>query len=465
MNNTGLPRPWRPPKSECFDTDQDYYCFDFFRARPGVELAAYFDSSIWLNFMLRACMLYPTVLQAATAVGASHRRFELGISPEAFRFCGVALNQQRKALRYPDKDLSSEDPDGTEINMLVSMLMCIFETFQGNPKVAIGHYKSVLTQHLRRKMKRTHSETQHKAANVDYMTLRQYADPFRRRAPQMYGTPTKILSTPGEYFQLDPIPVVFTSLEYARDVIVTEGQHIWHAWHQLELGNLKGFSTQHLHVSRLLEWSKAYAEYSKSRLGQVRPTNRPAYLLQAYREAMYLVILSQLAFHEPDGQNVVPLCFSPETCDYHPACRVYSKRISAPNRHFARMMVTYESLFQDDSFFAYEQHSINLDTGIGASLALSAEQCLSTKVRYQATALISKGDLQTKLWNTMGMYSIAEKLGSIEEHAVGKALVLPDVSEPKWVDVICFLEETKMLLRYCSEDEYRLFWTQEWITY
>ena len=129
------------------------------------------------------------------------------------------------------------------------------------------------------------------------------------------------------------------------------------------------------------------------------------------------------------------------------------------------MMVTYESLFQDDSFFAYEQHSINLDTGIGASLALSAEQCLSTKVRYQATALISKGDLQTKLWNTMGMYSIAEKLGSIEEHAVGKALVLPDVSEPKWVDVICFLEETKMLLRYCSEDEYRLFWTQEWITY
>ena len=454
-----------PPDLGLFQTDQDYYCFDFFRRRTGPEVAAYFDSSIWLSFMLRACSFYPTVLQAAAAVGAVHRRFELGISPEAFRFCGIALNQHRKALRCLDQDLLNGNPFSAEINMLVSMLLAVFEIFQGNIESAIAHYKSGFSRLLRRDMKVIHSESQRRFANVDYKTLHNLTDRLEQRAPQLFGSPTVILSDLSVDAQLAPVPLVFVSLEQARDVIITEGHYIWHAWRQLELGNLKGFSTQHLHVSRLLEWSRAYAEYHKSIPGLGHTSRRP-HLLKAYREALYFILLTQLAFHEPDGQAIVPLCFLPDQCDRHTICRTYAQRKSALNTHFARMMTVAESLFEDDSNFAYYQHSISLDSGIGPSLNLNAVDCMSTKVRYQATSILPEGDLRNKVSNLLGVYNIAEKLGSLEEHAVLATVVIPKVANPKWVDVACFLEEKKMLLRHCSQDEFGgLIWTQEWITY
>jgi hypothetical protein len=373
------------------------------------------------------------------------------------------MNQHRKALRCLDQELKAEHPLSAEINMVVSMLLCIFETFQGNYDSAISHYKSGLKRLLRRDMRVIHSETQTKSANLDYQALRSFTDRLERRAPQLFGSPTTILSSPSVNGQLDPIPEIFTSLEQARDVIITEGQHIWDAWHQLELGNLKGFSTQELHVSRLLEWSKAYAEYQKSAR---RPISRQPYLLKAYREAMYLVILAQLAFHEPDGRIIVTPCYLPEHCDCHKVCRKYAQLKTALNTHFTRVMFVYEGLLNDHSSFPYCRHSIYLDSGIGPSLDLTAEKCLSTKVRYQATSILPKGDLRNKVLNLLGVYNIAEKLGSIEEHAVIATVAIPEVPEPKWVDVTCFLEEKKMLLRHCREDEFGgLVWTQEWTTY
>ena len=370
----------RLPESDLFETEQDYYCFDFFRQRTGPEFAAYYDSSIWRAFTVRACLLFPTVLKAAAAVGAVHRRFELGISAEALRFCGIAMNQYRKALRSRDQDLQTGHPLDPEINMLVSILLCMFEVFQGNYKSAIAHYKPGLTQLLRRNGKRTHSESQRRSVTVDYEALHKFTDRLEARAPQLFGSSTTILSRPSGHYQLDPIPEVFTSLEHARDVIITEGHYIWDAWRQLKLGNLKGFSTQHLHVARLLEWSKAYAEYSKSELGRARPAGRQPYLLKAYREAMYLVILTQLAFHEPDGQDIIPICYLPEACIFHTVCRTVSERRSALNAHLARVMLVTESLFHDDSSFAYDNYSIILDTGLGPPLLLGTESCTSTKV-------------------------------------------------------------------------------------
>ncbi|KAJ9612399.1 hypothetical protein H2200_003996 [Cladophialophora chaetospira] len=454
---------WRPPDTNRFQNGSDYYCFEFFRHRTGPDIAAYFDSSIWRTFTLRACLLHPTVLQAAIAVGAVHRRFELGISPEAFTFCDIANRQYWKALKCLEEDLKSGHPLGAEINMVASMLLCIFEVFQGNDESAIAHYKSGLTLLIRQNGKVKHTETHRQYVNLDYAALRKFTDRLEHRAPQLFGTPTAILYSASVKGSFDPIPEVFTSLEQARDVIITEGQHIWHSWAQLELGNLKGFSTQQLHVSRLLEWSKAYADYSKSARGRSRPASRQPYLLKAYREALYLVILTQLAFHVPDGQAIEPLCFLPETCDCHTVCRVYSDRKRALSKHFARVMLVTESLFHDDSSFAYQDHSINLDSGIGPPLKLGSETCTSTKVRYQATSLLPEGELRQKVWNKMGVYNIAEKLGSIEEHAVVTAAAIPAAP---WVDVTCFLEARKMIVRHCKEDEFGgLIWTQECISY
>ena len=48
---------------------------------------------------MRAALVHPVVLEAATACGAVHRRFNLGISKEAFEYCEYSLKMHSRALR------------------------------------------------------------------------------------------------------------------------------------------------------------------------------------------------------------------------------------------------------------------------------------------------------------------------------------------------------------------------------
>ncbi|ETN38815.1 uncharacterized protein HMPREF1541_06854 [Cyphellophora europaea CBS 101466] len=510
---------WRPPKSVYFSTESDYYCFDFFRNRTGPEFAAYFDSSIWRSFMMRACFLHPTVLQAAAAVGAVHRRFELGITSQAFTFCAIANRQYAKAMRCLQQDMASKHPAAPEINMLTHMLLSVFESFQGNYDSALRHMTKGLRHILRRPTRTTHSESHYKAVAVGYASLHELTDRLERVAPKFFASDTVILTEPAIDSEATPIPTAFTSLHEARDLLFSETAWIYRAWHDLSMGANSGFAAQHRQIARLLAWSMAYAEYSKTDTCRATPwARRAAHLLKAYRETLYLVLLTQMAFHSPDtGEEIVPLCFPPETCDCHRSCRDYAEKKSALNAHLARILVLTEALFDERSWWAYEEHSISVDSGIGPPVLMGQTKCSSTKVRHQVTGLLDQGELRDQVWGRLGVYSVAEKLSSIEEHAVieavggrkgllrglvgggtwvndkagggggwggrgsdGDAAMEEDwfkgqpnwwvgrkgLGEPKWVDITCFMDEGKLLVRHCREDELGgLVWTQEWVSF
>ena len=457
---------WRPPRSGWFCSEEDFYCFDFFRNRTGPEFAAYFDSSIYKTFMIRACFSHPTVLQAAAAVGAVHRRFELGISKEAFEFCAVSARQYTKAMKCLQHDLASNHPSAPEIVMVTSLLLSIFETFQSNYDAAVLHLQTGLKQLLKRKVRTVHTESQYKCVNIGYESLRNLTDLLEKQCPRIFETETTIMAQPGVDASLEPIPDMFEDLSHARDVLVTEGQWVWDAWLQLELGNLNKFETQKYHISRLLEWSMTYAEYGKLDTHKSTPRYRQtAQLLKTYREALYLVLLTQIAFHDPDGSIIQTPCQPPDGCTYHKVCRTHNERKAALNAHLARLLVLAEAVIDQRSYFAYEKHSISLDSGLGPPLYVGATKCRSTKVRHQVTSLLERSALEKQLWRKLGVYTIAEKLSSIEEHAVVASGAVPATLDPRWVDVTFFLEEGKLLLRYCREDEYGgLIWTQEWIS-
>ncbi|KIX00509.1 uncharacterized protein Z518_10649 [Rhinocladiella mackenziei CBS 650.93] len=500
----------RPPSHVLFDTDNDFFCFDFFRLRTGPEFAAYFDSSVWRSYIVRACFQHPTVLAAAAAVGAVHRRFELGISREAFEYCDLSDKLYQKALRRLANDIASDHPNAAEINMVVMKLFSIFETFQGNYDLAQMHMTSGLKLLLSRKSRTTYRDTQYRTVDINYETLRKLFLKLEIESVRMFGGLAKILSDPEESvldLSLDPfsrdsppslpdpnpyvIPQAFSSLSQARDVLFTEAKWIWHTWTLLEQGLLagSGFSRHHTHISRLLQWSMAYAEYSKSEDSlRNRGDRRLAHLLKAYREASYLLLLTQMAFHSPEtGEVIVPLCDPPETCDCHKSCRTYAERKEALNAHFARLLVLSESIFNQSSFFAYEEHSLSVDSGIGPPLYLGAAQCRSTKVRHQVTSLLEESEIKSRVWDTLGVYTIAEKMSSVEEHAVVGCGAVAEELNPKWVDITFFLDERMVLLRYCTADkegqgakirgtglvseDYTgsgsggLIWTQEWITF
>ncbi|EXJ63610.1 uncharacterized protein A1O5_11371 [Cladophialophora psammophila CBS 110553] len=466
----------RSPSNVMFESDNDFFCFDFFRSRTGPEFAAYFDSSIWRTYILRACHQHPTVLAAAAAVGAVHRRFELGISREAFEYCDIADKLYHKALRKLSDDMASH-PNAAEINMIVMKLFSIFETFQGNYDTAQMHMTAALKGLLSRKMRTTYKDTQYRAVEIGHDSLRRLFLRLELESVRLFGGAAKMLSDPEESMPApylspfspteretesfpDPnphiIPRAFDSLSEARDELFTEAKWIWHTWTLLEQGLLigTGFQRHQTHISRLLQWSMAYAEYSKSEKCQSNPEDRhPAQLLKAYREAAYLLLLAQMAFHSPDtGEVIVPLCDPPETCDCHKSCRNYAERKEALNAHFARLLVLSEGILNRSSFFAYDEHSMSMDSGIGPPLYVGATHCRSTKVRHQVTSLLNKSEIQSRVWDTLGVYSIAEKISSIEEHAVVKCGAVADELEPKWVDITFFLDERRVLLRYCHAD-------------
>ena len=419
--------------------------------------------------MVRACFLHPAALQAAAAVGAAHRRFDLGITPEAFRFCAIADRQHRKALKHLAQDLQSDHFLGTEVVMMISLLLATFEIFQGNEDSAVAHYEAGMKHFLQRSMKKVHSESCHTSINFGYQALHDYTDRLDKVALELFDSPTRTYADPSADENPIPIPRVFTSLEQARDAIITEGVFVWETWRRLERGDFNGFSAQLKHVSRLLEWSRAYAEYQKSDAGQRRPPSRQPYVLKLYREALYLVILVQLAFHQPNGQPIVPPCSTPELCRSHTVCVRYAETTRTLGTHFARVTFRTDSLFGNEPITTYKNHSISMDSGIGAPLHLAVGRGKSTKVRYQATSLLADQDLVKKACDNLGVYNIVEKLGGVEEKPLMGALT-PWISEvdAKWAEVTFFLEEKKMMLMHCRDDEGRgggLVWTTEVYTY
>ena len=467
VTHTHAPTLCRPPKSDWFTTDDDFYCFDYFRNRTGPAVSAYFDSKIWRTWMVRACFLHPAALQAAAAVGASHRRFELGISSEAFQFCAIADRQYCKALKHLARDLQSDHFLGSEVVMMVSLLLATFEIFQGNEDSAIAHYEAGMKHFLQKSMKKVHTESCHTSINFGYQAMHDYTDRLEKLAVELFDSPTTIYAHPSTDKDPGPMPRHFTSLEQARDAIITEGGFVWENWRRLERGDFNGFSAQLLHVSRLLEWSRAYAEYQKSEPGQRRPASRAPYVLKLYREALYLVILVQLAFHEPNGQPIVPPCSTPELCRSHPVCLRYAETTRTLGTHFARVTFRTDSLFGNQIRTIYNSHSISMDSGIGAPLQLAVGRGKSTKVRYQATSLLADQELVKKACNNLGVYNMVEKLGGVEEKPLMGALA-PWVSGAKWAEVTFFLEEKKMMLMHCRDEKGGgggLVWTTELYTY
>lgn len=459
----------RPPSTTLFSTDQDFFCFDFFRTRTGPEFAAYFDSSIWRNFMLRACFLHPTILQAAMAVGAVHRRFELGISREALEYCEVALRMYRKALRCLKQDIQDGHPNVPQISMVVSMLLSTFETFQGEYDLALAHMSSGLKILLDRNFRTTHREIQYRNVELNYTSLQKLFLRLELESNKLFCRRATILADPDrEDAALPEVPGIFAHLEQARDVLFTEVKWIWHTWALLGQGALQSFSVQHSHISRLLQWSMAYAEYTKKeRSGDTANQRHVSQLLKVYREVAYLLLLTQIAFHEPDGSAFATRCTKPETCRCHRSCRTYTERREALNAHFARLLILSESVLNAGSSFAYEEHSLCVDSGIGPPLYVGSRDCRSTKVRHQVTSLLERSEVQKRVWDTLGVYTIAEKLSSIEEHAVVSCGVIPVHYQPKWVDITCFFEESRILLRHCRADQMNggMVWTQEWISF
>lgn len=95
----------------------------------------------------------PVALQAVAALGAVAYRYELGITPEAFKYCEIADRLYRAALRrYNAEATQGGSVTRPEITMVLGKLFASFEAFQDNPETATNYMTCAFQQVFYRKL-------------------------------------------------------------------------------------------------------------------------------------------------------------------------------------------------------------------------------------------------------------------------------------------------------------------------
>ena len=468
-----IPLLYRNPSLPRFSTEKESFCFSFFQERTGPEFSGFFDSSFWSGYLLRACYFHPAVQQAVVALGAVHRRLELGLTPEAFNYCDFALKIHSKALSSLRKALKEVDPASLDLPIVVSMLFCAFETFQGNYEDASKHMVSGLKILFDRKLQLLSTTSTRTFAVFSRESLLELFSRLENLANDAFENPANIASLlpDPENTALPDIPAQFNSLEEARDVLI-KLVHSRTPFLTRDDRNETALLVSHQdYVAHLFEWNCVYAEFFK-RFKKLMSSShsKAAMLLRVYREAAYLVILVQPTPCTPD--RFIKLAEDPDL-DCNSTCNTYRERQEVIQAHFAKFKSLADSLSERPYLSTgigsqpCSVSSFSVDDGILPPLYLAATKCRSSKVRHQATSLLSRTAKRGEVWGKLGVYAVAERLSAMEEGALSACGFVGSQRQTTSMDVTVFLEERRLLMRYCipNQEDGSLTWTQDWVAF
>lgn len=312
-------RTVRPPNifpSAYTVTDLGNHCFSYFRHHTGPQLTSYFASTIWQRYCTSIGLFHPVVFACAAAVGAVHRRFNLGISAEAFEWCAHSnrlVKDARRLLATFEEDVRSQNfllnsvspaaksklcvgvsgygIDNHDILMAAHMLLFHFGSFQADFSAAVFDLKIGIRCLLERPMKLLHSRTSYSSTYDDPDVLAKFFDRIKVRARQLFGSREHIIEPPlnNSSKNLSPIPVRFHSLEEARDCVFTEACWILHTPDHVWSSKLSRVTARTLHMSRLVRWSAAYAE-TIIFMDRTESEKRAGGLLKVTRSFAYLLL-------------------------------------------------------------------------------------------------------------------------------------------------------------------------------
>jgi hypothetical protein len=464
------------PTISPFATQKEFYCFDFFCRQTNPLFTHYFETTMWAGPMMQACF-QPAVQQAMIALGAVHRRYELGITPEAFEYCAFSMKAYSKAMASTRDLLATGGPQMAELTIILSWLFGAFEVFQGNDEAACQHLKSGLKAFFAQKFKKQESRTVRRNISLNEENVRKFFRKLELKSDEIFGEPARILCKPGDMSELPEVPEHFYSLDHARDVVFT--QIHWNFWalSQGENDDCNRPTSLSDRVARLLQWSVSYAKLCKSLTTRKSPCQgsrqAASCLLRVCRELSYIILLLQPATtREYEVEKF---------CSLHAKVPDEAQRVDTMNNHFAKLLIMSDRLLNSDVWVfekSLKRPSFGVDSGIQPPLYLAATRCRSaklrvrsTKIRHQAQSLLKDTPREAKMRHALGAYNVAERTSMLEEEAALSCGALPAeiAGKARWIDLTCYLEERKVLRSYCIPEEGTgvdgLVWVQEWITF
>lgn len=282
--------------------------FDFFRHKTGPSFVGFFDTSSWADFILRICYSEPTVLQAVAALGAVHQRYELGITPEALRWCGIADSLYRQAIKGARVIASAEESDNVdgmvakkknpEVIMVLAKLFADFEAFQDNGDTAVKYMTEAFDGLLHREVEMASFEEHPAHVVLNEQTLQEFFFTIEQRLASLFGVTWEVQMHQVWCVSTDePMPKAFAGVEEVRDFIFAEVHAIWALFVSTNFtrSRVQQRKIHRQHLARLMAWSSAFAAWGKeskkhSAAGFQFPS-QAIQLLQWYRETAFLLLL------------------------------------------------------------------------------------------------------------------------------------------------------------------------------
>lgn len=433
-------------------TDLDRHCFTYFCHRTLPQFTSYFEAIIWRSSTMRG-IHHPALFSAIAALGAVHRRFCYGISPEAFEYCAYAENLHKKAIHQleilKDQDFNGEHSQQDDHVVVVETLLGTFQAFQGNPDAATEHMNTALYHLIRGRplnlirTEKRYCSNKSKAGIICKLFLQMYC-----RLTELLDTPIRTLVKTSDGRPLPPIPSEFQNLEDARDYLFTEVDWFTHTplrWEELIIRN----QALDFHVNRLSQWTHAFERTIANMTRTPRQKRACAFMKLARNSAYVLMFWTLYADAETYLPSSLPDFDDDSDEDEDPilktAIKIMSEartRVRSGNANLADIRQMIERLLK---------YKIICDTDESLKPELPQSQ-----YPYESSEV--------------GVYNVANQITITADHILYRKLanLLPsdhmDVEAP---DITCMVEERVLLLRFYTPhpDGIGLWWTQEWWTF
>ncbi|KAK3395296.1 hypothetical protein B0H63DRAFT_66588 [Podospora didyma] len=416
-------------------TPHNSVCWDFFRLRTAPTAGAFFPTGFWTTRLLQVAHTEPAVWSAVLALGALHRRWELGAGGPEYHDDRVAQFSKQAALCYGEalsKGKSITDP---ETLLVLSLALAAAANLKGewaHSRVHIASGQNILRNMGKKCTMPRLNSTREAFLRLDLqaMTLSESCTPYPFSSQGAGGPldwPEGIMGGP----VIPPNHInSSSSLKATTGGIDSLAKGILHLLHLLR---------------RALRVWGASVEMSLEQL--------------ATHEADMLADLvaweGDMAAYMSTGQHAAMIAKSPDSRAallslklYHACTRLLFKANPAAGpaslwddclAHFERLVAISAALIPltPTSTPGPVATFMSLEPGLVIPLYFVVSQCRHPAVRRTAARLLRRTHRQEGVWTSNGAAAVGEAIIKAEEEGLGLPRVaLPNKLLDEWADEV-----------------------------
>ncbi|KAH8912344.1 hypothetical protein BR93DRAFT_954926 [Coniochaeta sp. PMI_546] len=381
-------------------TPDDVACFDFFRHRTAPMTVSFFPSEFWSGKLLQVAHAQPAVWHAAVALGALHRRWELGFAPpgEWGDGASMAMFSEKAAASYATSVALAKDIDDPLALLVLSLGLMAVTNIMG--KWVDNRVHGAAGLRLLGEIKREKADYRGRLGSE----IESVAESFARM--DMQNLTFSESQAPYPDITSDSNEDIMANANSLEDVLVPGGQ--FDSLSQAGF-HLFGLIRRFLLLAGIEE-NMSLEEYTVSE-------DSAKYQLGLWEQMMKDCLRQTRAVEKDDKPGLLTLKL------YHVfLCLILRGGVTGPQTdwdaclpHFERVVALAGTILSRNQTSHAAPAFVTLEPGIIIPLYLTVTRCRHPVLRRRALELLRKANSQEGRWHSVGAAAVAERIMQMEE--------------------------------------------------